>query len=119
MDRITCKLPEPVAAELIERGLAQPILTDRGPALDIFLNVLGPTADFVIIVPGKDVITEMVRSLFRTRRAEPEADKRIVIKIGDDFELRYDMPEDVSLDGAAITEIVDAVMGQLPGPGPA
>jgi hypothetical protein len=115
MERITCKLPEPVAAELIDLGLAQPILIDRGPGLDIFLQVLGTTADFVIILTGKDVITEMVRSLFRTRRAEPKADQKIEITIGDDFHFWWRIPEDASLDGAAITEIVDAVMRQLPG----
>jgi hypothetical protein len=124
MEHVICRLPEPVAADLIDLGMAEPILSDRGSGLDILMEVLSGTANIVIIVTAKDAITEMVRSLFRMRRAELHADQKsaelqagqkVEIKIGDEFYLSRLIPADAGMDNAAIAEIVAAVMRQLPG----
>jgi hypothetical protein len=130
MDHLVCRLPEPVSTQLIELGMAQPVLTGRGPGLDIGMEILGGAANIVVIVAAKDAITEMIRTLFRVRRAEVEADQHeevtadrrdaarhdrtMEIRVGDDFYLRCRIPDDASMDGAVIAEIVDAVINQLP-----
>jgi hypothetical protein len=89
---VTVGVPASIAAELIDRGIAEPPMAarDAGTVTQFVVTATGLAADSVSLVLAAGALKDAWRAIVRALRRTPKAEK-LRIQVGDHMDIQLDL----------------------------